>query len=115
MDLVQSQIKIAEGKTLPDLELVQKNIKTSGTSIQCRVTTEDPEKDFTPDTGRIEVFRTAEGMGVRLDSAAAFPGAGNGQKFLFINFRAASCLYLNANPDLGRFASQNFIYFRHEG
>ena len=75
VDLVQSQIKIAEGATLADLDLVQENIKTSGTAIQCRVTTEDPEKDFTPDTGRIEVFRTAEGMGVRLDSAAAFPGA----------------------------------------
>ncbi|CAG5102626.1 Oidioi.mRNA.OKI2018_I69.chr1.g390.t1.cds [Oikopleura dioica] len=76
VDLVQSQIKIAEGANLEtDLHLVQDNIKTQGTAIQCRVTTEDPEKDFSPDTGRIEVFRTAEGMGVRLDSAAAFPGA----------------------------------------
>lgn len=75
VDLVQAQIKIAEGATLAELDLVQEHIKTSGTAIQCRVTTEDPEKDFTPDTGRIEVFRTAEGMGVRLDSAAAFPGA----------------------------------------
>ena len=55
--------------------LSQEKIKTSGTAIQCRVTTEDPEKDFAPDTGRIEVFRTAEGMGIRLDSASAFAGA----------------------------------------
>ena len=55
--------------------LLQEKIKTSGTAIQCRVTTEDPEKDFAPDTGRIEVFRTAEGMGIRLDSASAFAGA----------------------------------------
>ena len=55
--------------------LSQDKIKTSGTAIQCRVTTEDPEKDFAPDTGRIEVFRTAEGMGIRLDSASAFAGA----------------------------------------
>ena len=75
VDLVQSQIKIAEGNTLSDLGLSQDTIKTSGTAIQCRVTTEDPEKDFTPDTGRIEVFRTAEGMGIRLDSASAFAGA----------------------------------------
>lgn len=75
VDLVQSQIKIAQGQKLGDLGLTQEKIKTSGTAIQCRVTTEDPEKDFSPDTGRIEVFRTAEGMGIRLDSASAFPGA----------------------------------------
>ena len=28
-----------------------------------------------PDTGRIEVFRSGEGMGIRLDSASAFAGA----------------------------------------
>lgn len=39
------------------------------------MTTEDPAKNFQPDTGRIEVFRSGEGMGIRLDSASAFAGA----------------------------------------
>lgn len=75
IDLVQSQIKIAEGKTLPELGMTQDKIKEQGCSIQCRVTTEDPGKNFQPDTGRIEVFRSGEGFGIRLDGASAFAGA----------------------------------------
>jgi len=75
VDLVQSQIRIAEGFTLPELQLEQKNIEVDGCAIQCRVTTEDPAKGFQPDTGRIEVFRSGEGMGIRLDGASAFAGA----------------------------------------
>ncbi|KAI4463762.1 pyruvate carboxylase [Holotrichia oblita] len=75
VDLVQSQIRIAEGMTLPELGLEQQNIKPNGFAIQCRVTTEDPAKNFQPDTGRIEVFRSGEGMGIRLDGASAFAGA----------------------------------------
>lgn len=75
IDLVQSQIRIAEGKSLQELGLLQHNIYPSGCSIQCRMTTEDPAKNFQPDTGRIEVFRSGEGMGIRLDSASAFAGA----------------------------------------
>ncbi|XP_065563510.1 pyruvate carboxylase, mitochondrial-like [Artemia franciscana] len=63
IDLVQSQIRIAEGVTLPELGLIQENIEVKGSAIQCRVTTEDPAKNFQPDTGRIEVFRSGEGMG----------------------------------------------------
>ena len=55
VDLVHSQIRVAEGKSLPDLGLVQQNIALNGSSIQCRMTTEDPAKNFQPDTGRIEV------------------------------------------------------------
>ena len=55
VDLVQTQIRLAEGYTLPELKLAQENIQTTGTAIQCRVTTEDPALDFRPDTGRIEV------------------------------------------------------------
>lgn len=39
------------------------------------MTTEDPAKNFTPDTGRIEVYRSGEGMGIRLDGASGFAGA----------------------------------------
>ncbi|KYN04312.1 PREDICTED: pyruvate carboxylase, mitochondrial isoform X1 [Cyphomyrmex costatus] len=75
IDLVQSQIRIAEGMTLPELSMTQEKIIPQGFAIQCRVTTEDPAKNFQPDTGRIEVFRSGEGMGIRLDGASAFAGA----------------------------------------
>ncbi|XP_029466972.1 pyruvate carboxylase, mitochondrial isoform X3 [Rhinatrema bivittatum] len=75
IDLVHAQIHVAEGKSLSDLGLQQHNIRINGCAIQCRVTTEDPARGFQPDTGRIEVFRSGEGMGIRLDSASAFQGA----------------------------------------
>ncbi|XP_076758932.1 pyruvate carboxylase isoform X2 [Xylocopa sonorina] len=75
IDLVQSQIRIAEGITLPELGMTQEKIVPQGFAIQCRVTTEDPAKNFQPDSGRIEVFRSGEGMGIRLDGASAFAGA----------------------------------------
>lgn len=75
IDLVQSQIRVAEGITLPEMGYTQENIKTQGFAIQCRVTTEDPANDFQPSTGRLEVFRSGEGMGIRLDSAASYAGA----------------------------------------
>ncbi|TGZ73309.1 hypothetical protein CRM22_001584 [Opisthorchis felineus] len=75
VDLVQSQIRVAEGHSLRDLGLIQEEIKPFGYAIQCRVTTEDPSKSFQPDFGRIEVFHSGEGMGIRIDSASAFAGA----------------------------------------
>ena len=51
IDLVQTQIQVAEGRSLPDMGLTQEAIKEHGFSIQCRVTTEDPAKNFQPDTG----------------------------------------------------------------
>lgn len=75
VDLVQTQIKVAEGSTLKELDLEQDKIQATNCSLQCRVTTEDPARDFAPDTGRIEVFRSGEGFGIRLDGAAAFTGA----------------------------------------
>lgn len=75
IDLVQSQIRVAEGITLPEMGLTQDKINTQGYAIQCRVTTEDPANNFQPSTGRIEVFRSGEGMGIRLDSASTYAGA----------------------------------------
>ncbi|CAH8508031.1 unnamed protein product [Dicrocoelium dendriticum] len=75
LDLVQMQIRLAEGRTLSDLGIRQEDIQTHGYAIQCRVTTEDPAKNFQPDFGRIDVYRGGEGMGIRLDSASTFAGA----------------------------------------
>ena len=54
VDLVQSQIKIAQGETLADLDLRQEQVSLNGCAIQTRMTTEDPARNFQPDTGRIE-------------------------------------------------------------
>ncbi len=75
VDLVQSQIRIAEGATFSDLGLTQDAIAVRGVAVQCRVTTENPQRGFQPDTGRIEVFRTGAGMGIRLDGGSGYAGA----------------------------------------
>ncbi len=78
IDIVQSQILIAEGYELASKELgigSQENIKPRGYAIQCRITTEDPSNNFAPDTGRIDVYRTGSGFGIRLDGGNGFTGA----------------------------------------
>ncbi|MBM4182914.1 MAG: pyruvate carboxylase [Gemmatimonadetes bacterium] len=75
IDLVQAQIRIAEGWTLEQIGLPAKIPEPRGYAIQCRVTTEDPENDFLPDAGRITHYRSPGGFGVRLDGATAFTGA----------------------------------------
>jgi pyruvate carboxylase len=75
LDIVAAQIQIAAGATLPQLGLTQEAISTRGFAIQCRVTTEDAAQGFQPDTGKIEVYRSAGGNGVRLDASSGFAGA----------------------------------------
>ena len=75
VDLVQAQIRIAGGASLRELGLEQDNITARGHAIQCRVTTEDPENEFRPDTGRIVAYRSASGMGIRLDGGSGYAGA----------------------------------------
>ncbi len=55
IDLVNAQIRVAEGKSIQEMNMNQHNIYPTGCAIQCRMTTEDPAKNFQPDTGRIEV------------------------------------------------------------
>lgn len=55
VDLVHAQLRVCEGRSLPELGLEQDKIQINGCAIQCRVTTEDPSRGFQPDTGRIEV------------------------------------------------------------
>lgn len=78
IDIVHAQIKIAAGHTLHD-EVIQipqqENIKLDGFAIQSRITTEDPANDFMPDTGRLTVYRSSGGFGVRLDAGNGFQGA----------------------------------------
>ncbi|WP_455661844.1 pyruvate carboxylase [Pradoshia sp.] len=78
VDIVQSQILIAEGHHLhgPQMHIPsQENLKINGYAIQARVTTEDPLNHFMPDTGRIKAYRSGGGFGVRLDAGNAYQGS----------------------------------------
>ncbi len=78
IDIVRSQILIAQGARLADSGILigsQDEIQTHGYAIQCRVTTEDPTNNFMPDYGRVSHYRSASGMGIRLDAGSAFSGA----------------------------------------
>jgi pyruvate carboxylase len=70
VDLVASQMRIADGETLDDLGLSQDSLQVHGAAMQCRITTEDPANGFRPDTGRITGYRTPGGAGIRLDGGS---------------------------------------------
>lgn len=78
IDIVESQILIAEGYALDSDKINIKNqsdIISRGYAIQCRVTTEDPTNNFAPDTGTISMYRSASGYGIRLDGGNSFTGS----------------------------------------
>jgi pyruvate carboxylase len=75
VDLVASQMRIAAGETMADLGLAQEDLRIRGAALQCRITTEDPNQGFRPDTGRITTYRSPGGAGVRLDGGTINPGA----------------------------------------
>src|SRR5438270_2806532 len=78
IDLVQAQIRIAQGHSLHDPPLSlpkQESVPLYGSALQCRVTTEDPEKSFAPDYGKISTYRSPAGFGIRLDGGTAYAGA----------------------------------------
>jgi len=78
IDLVRSQILIAQGASLhgPELSLpTQDAVPRLGYAVQCRVTTEDPENKFTPNYGKIITYRSAGGFGIRLDAGMGDTGA----------------------------------------
>jgi pyruvate carboxylase len=76
IDIVQAQIRIAEGKTLMEAtgKASQYDITLNGHALQTRITTEDPLNNFIPDYGRITAYRSATGMGIRLDGGTAYAG-----------------------------------------
>ncbi len=64
LDLVQEQIRIAEGNKLP---FSQENLAIHGHAVELRVYAEDPANNFLPDTGRLETYKRPQGPGVRVD------------------------------------------------
>ncbi len=78
VDIVHTQIKVAAGYALFSEEIhmpKQEDMQMIGYAIQARVTTEDPANDFMPDTGKLMVYRSSGGFGVRLDAGNGFQGA----------------------------------------
>ena len=70
IDIVKAQIRVSQGARIGDAASgvpAQQDIRLQAHALQCRVTTEDPEKGFAPDYGRISAYRSAAGFGVRLD------------------------------------------------
>lgn len=77
IDIVQASIMLSAGRRLdhPAIGIEGQNQITSrGVAIQCRITTEDPQKNFAPDTGRILAYRPAQGFGIRLDEGLGTSG-----------------------------------------
>ena len=78
IDIVKAQIRVTEGARIGDADSgvpAQADIRLNGHALQCRITTEDPEKNFTPDYGRLTAYRSAAGFGVRLDAGTAYANA----------------------------------------
>ncbi|MBR2743559.1 MAG: pyruvate carboxylase [Clostridia bacterium] len=78
VDLVRTQVLVADGERLDSPEInipSQDALKLNGCAIQCRVTTEDPDNNFAPDTGKITAYRSSGGFGIRLDAGNAYTGA----------------------------------------
>jgi pyruvate carboxylase len=78
IDIVKAQIRITQGARIGEPESgvpLQPAIRTNGSAMQCRITTEDPENRFIPDYGRISAYREATGFGIRLDGGTAYSSA----------------------------------------
>jgi acetyl-CoA carboxylase biotin carboxylase subunit len=66
VDLVKEQIRIASGEPL---RYDQNDITLEGCAIECRINAENPDKDFMPSPGTLEMYLPPGGFGVRVDSA----------------------------------------------
>jgi pyruvate carboxylase len=78
IDIVRAQILVAQGHSLHQEPMnlpQQESVPLYGAALQCRVTTEDPEKNFAPDYGKLTTYRSPAGFGIRLDGGTAYAGA----------------------------------------
>ncbi|HHY22051.1 MAG TPA: acetyl-CoA carboxylase biotin carboxylase subunit [Bacilli bacterium] len=69
-DLIKEQILVAAGQKL---SFAQEDVKINGWAIECRINAENPDKNFMPSPGQVEMYLPPGGMGVRVDSAV-YPG-----------------------------------------
>ncbi|MDR6122436.1 acetyl-CoA carboxylase biotin carboxylase subunit [Bacillus sp. SLBN-46] len=70
IDLIKEQIRVAQGEKLT---VNQKDVTFTGWAMECRINAENPEKNFMPSAGKINMYLPPGGLGVRIDSAA-YPG-----------------------------------------
>jgi acetyl-CoA carboxylase, biotin carboxylase subunit len=70
IDLIKQQIKVASGE---ELTVKQEEVEFNGWSIECRINAENPDKNFMPSAGTVEMYLPPGGLGVRVDSAV-YPG-----------------------------------------
>jgi len=66
LDLVKEQIKVARNEKL---SFAQADLKIKGHALEVRVCAEDPSNDFLPDIGKLVVYKTPSGPGVRVDDS----------------------------------------------
>ena len=66
IDLVKNQIRVANGE---ELSITQEDIKIEGHAIECRINAENPEMNFAPSPGKVEILIVPGGNGIRVDSA----------------------------------------------
>ena len=77
IDLVKAQLFIAGGYKLSDEQIKiesQESVVITGYALQCRITTESPANDFKPDYGVVTTYRSASGLGIRLDAGSLYQG-----------------------------------------
>jgi acetyl-CoA carboxylase biotin carboxylase subunit len=65
IDLVEQQIRIAEGQ---GLALTQADVRLNGAAIECRINAEDPARDFAPSPGVVRQALWPGGEGIRVDT-----------------------------------------------
>jgi len=65
IDLVKWQLRIAAGERLT---LQQADVRMTGHAIECRVNAEDPDREFMPQAGEVDLYLPPGGPGVRIDS-----------------------------------------------
>jgi acetyl-CoA carboxylase biotin carboxylase subunit len=69
-DLIQEQIRVAAGEPL---SVTQDELLLRGHSLECRINAENPDMDFAPAAGRLDVYVPPGGPGTRVDSHC-YPG-----------------------------------------
>jgi pyruvate carboxylase subunit A len=94
VDLVKQQIAIAAGEPLP---FDQEDVSIRGHAIECRVNAEDPLNNFTADPGKILLYRSPGGPGIRVDSGIHM---GYTISPLYDSMIAKLCAWDSTRPDV---------------
>src|SRR5699024_8074420 len=115
-DLIKAMIGVAQGERLDDPMInikSQEDLKINGLAIQARVTTEDPENNFAPDTGRIITYRSAAGFGIRLDAGVG--GAGSEVLPFYDSLLVKVCAQGRDLEDAAKRLGRSLVEFRIRG